>query len=1018
MYRGTARPRSARSRLDTPPDATPEAAAQQALARVRKLLTGYVPGMPFDAARLLADLAVSLPDAVPERERLFARGWLSWLEGSPEAAEALLDEAVGIAEQEQATEALAETAYWRDRVRLSLGREDALTHFEAVLRKLAGSPQGTAWFIDLLWRGGRLDRAEQVWKSVRGNRRVTACPEAPLLEARLLLRRGELAPAERLLQDPPANGVLWVERLLLLAWLRTVQRQGEQVRSLLQQARQGPYPAAALQLWSERIEQRLRGETADLQPGAAAPALRDYLAGQQARRDGRTDAALAAYQAALQMPAAQPFARYALAALGQDDWAALLASAPGLFLAARCRTWLTLERFRQRQATPAEWLEALRQATAQGYQSPRAEHFRRLALLLQERQATPEQLQSLAAESRNGMRIAVELAVRTLPPEAARELILGWSRRDFAAGDEALCTLLGRHLLYSLLLTPHAAPQMYEAAQHLLPGEPLTALALPDGGPGTTPAAFLADAVPDSVNAAAVQLAQAGRLLAAGLSAEDIEPWRQRVRLLRGVGRVRGLAQALLVQEAAGRGDVTGVAALLEETDAWRGAAALPPEFVIRAVEHVAAGQPASAGWQRSLARWLEAWDQGRLKARAEGLLVQTGLLPLSGETAQPPAGMPAAPWLLHQAARAIGREDARTALALVRRVVAMEGEAIPEAAKAALPDLERWSRAQALGSLIQDSCAAGASAAQLVDLADLLESLPEGQAVLAAVERGERDEALARLEALALREDMPARMAHHLALLAQRAALTCGQADNDEALPCWRLAWRCWLRFLAAGLSPDARRVLLDWLLTHQRQRLEDLLARNAVGSARHVWDLVQRLAELTGDEALRQDLEQRIGCFRDELATDYLVGTREAMRYGAIPEGWRADYDTGLTYLRRLLSLDRDNPRLLAALVEVCTEWFLDLYHATAAPLLQQQVERFTPFAQHLARLIDGRPAELAARAALADFWKFRGFVAADRHQKIALYREALAFNPANTNVQSLLAELEPHGQTETDA
>ena len=43
-----------------------------------------------------------------------------------------------------------------------------------------------------------------------------------------------------------------------------------------------------------------------------------------------------------------------------------------------------------------------------------------------------------------------------------------------------------------------------------------------------------------------------------------------------------------------------------------------------------------------------------------------------------------------------------------------------------------------------------------------------------------------------------------------------------------------------------------------------------------------------------------------------------------------------------------------------------------------------------------------------ALAEFYKFRGFVAAGRENKAALYREALRFNPANENARELLAEL----------
>ena len=137
--------------------------------------------------------------------------------------------------------------------------------------------------------------------------------------------------------------------------------------------------------------------------------------------------------------------------------------------------------------------------------------------------------------------------------------------------------------------------------------------------------------------------------------------------------------------------------------------------------------------------------------------------------------------------------------------------------------------------------------------------------------------------------------------------------------------------------------------------------------------------------------------------------LAAREVVdRYGDVPEGWRADYEKGLGYLRRLLSLDRDNLRLLTALVEVCGEWFLDLYNTEDGPRLREQVERFTPFALQLARLVEGRPGDVAARAAVADFYKFRGFVAGDHARKVALYREALRFNPSNGNVRDLLADL----------
>ncbi len=233
---------------------------------------------------------------------------------------------------------------------------------------------------------------------------------------------------------------------------------------------------------------------------------------------------------------------------------------------------------------------------------------------------------------------------------------------------------------------------------------------------------------------------------------------------------------------------------------------------------------------------------------------------------------------------------------------------------------------------------------------------------------------------------------------------------QTENADPYWRRSWRCWLRFFAAADS-DTSRIVLDWLLGLHRHRQSELLAQGAIDSARLHWDLVR---ELPGwafriDESMGRTLSERVDRFADELATEYLLTTREAMRYGDSAEGLRADYEKGLGYLRRLLSLDRDNVRLLTALVEISNEWFLDLYRLGQGAELRAQLERFTPFALHLARRIDEYPSDLSARAALSDFWKFRGLFATDPAHKTALYREALLFNPVNHNVRDLLAELE---------
>jgi hypothetical protein len=480
MYHGAGDPRSAQRSRDTLAGFSPEATARTVLTRLRKLLDAYTPGVPVERTHLPESLAVTLGDAVLERERLFALGWLHWLNDEPAAAEPLLAEALRRAREQNADEALAEAAYWSTRVRLLLGRSEALAEYENVLRSLGGSPQATAWFVDLLGRAGRIDRTEQVWKSVRGNRRVAGCAEGPLLEARMLLRRGEPTPAERLLREAaPENGVVWVERLLLLAWIAAMGKQAEKARELLRQAREGPYPAAALRSWTARIEQRLRGEGSA--EGERVPAaLRDFLSGQQARREGRTEQAMAAYRAALTSPLAQPFARYALAYLGQEDMAALLAGQPGLFLAVRCRARLAGERFRRREASPAEYLDALQLAAIYAYQDTAAEHLRRLAEALQQRQPDPSAVRELAtgactdAAGRNAFRAALELAVRRLPAAATRELLLDWVKRTDLT--EELRALVGRQLLRLLLLAGNDE-EASEAVTRLLPDESLLILA-------------------------------------------------------------------------------------------------------------------------------------------------------------------------------------------------------------------------------------------------------------------------------------------------------------------------------------------------------------------------------------------------------------------------------------------------------------------------------------------------------------------------------------------------------------
>jgi hypothetical protein len=998
-----------------------EEVVRLALGRVRKMLTAYLPGMAVSPARLRAALDKPLLNANLEAERSFARGWLRWLEGDAAGADGLFTEALAQARQVVSappapsqgplaplppTELLARCAYWCARVRLLAGKVEAIAEFEPVLRTLGGSPQATAWFVDLLWRAGRTDRAEQVWKSVRGNRRVSSCDEGPLLEARALLRRGEAAPAERLLQEAaPAGGVAWVERRLLLAWALVVLRQGQRALDALAEAERGPYPAAALREWRRLLEARLRGKGPD-DLTAVPTFLRDFVRGQQARAAGRDAEAEAAYQSSLNSPVAQPFARAALASLGKDDPAAVLAGQPGLFLAVRCRARIALERFRLRQITPAELLDSLQQAAAAGYRSSPADHFWALAEALQQRQHDSATLNRLtasvddSAQGRNALRTALELAVRRLPLTEALALLRDWARR--LPADASLRQALGQQLLRLALLEQNG--RALADAERLLSARPLLMLARAALRGEALPSATNADAPPLLLWRAAHALPSAG------------EPWRQEVRGLRAEGRLRPVAQALLLQEAAQRADVPAVAALLEEVDAWRGFRLGPPLFVLRALEAVVRANPTHAAWKRALPRWLRLWELSGLGAVGTMLAAHVGLEGAPVDALQAPPDVPAAPWLLHQAARALGRDDARAALSLVQRALAVEGgPPDAEVVRAALPELQRRARAQALAAALGPS-EAGRSGL-LVDLIELLEEAPEGRQVLGAIEQGSAD--VGRLLAeLAERPNLPPRLAHHLALVEWRLAEGLEeQTRSAEAAGTWQRAWHCWLALLAAPASvgPEQRGTLLTWLLGTHRRRINDWIARDDIDAARRHWALVQGLPDQCQEEELKRELAERVARFREELATEHLLSTREAMRFGAIPEGWRADYETGLRALCRLLALDHDNCRLLTALVEICCDWFLDLYNADARRELCEQIDRYTPLALRLAGLIEERPGELPARAALSELTKFRGFVQGDRGQKVALYREALRFNPGNDNVRSLLAELgEPFDST----
>jgi hypothetical protein len=538
--------------------------------------------------------------------------------------------------------------------------------------------------------------------------------------------------------------------------------------------------------------------------------------------------------------------------------------------------------------------------------------------------------------------------VNRIATEEAAPLLVGWLTSGIATTEDLRQTLAGQ--LLRVALRQRDGSLLHLAAPHL---------------------------APQTVGLAQALLTEEGRLPNASDPALP-----------------RGVQQALWLVAAAQRGDLTTVTRLLEETDAWRTLKA-PPRFVLRALAALVGAKPGHPAWTRTLARWLNLWRAGSLGVEGATLAGIAGLA--GGDESPPPAGVSTEAWAAHLTARALLRDDPAQAVCAIRRV----GE----------PNLvgliERLAAAQRLGQGVGYR-----RPALLTDMVDLLGRHPVGASLLSCP-AAEVQQKLAQLGDC---PDVPGRLLHHLALIETRLAAAHENVDPLLATLHGRRAWNAWLGFLAAsdGPSAQARALLVEHLVGWHRQRINDHLSRDEREPARSHWQLVMQLPGLARQRApsLVEELTACVERFRDELATEYLLTTRDTMRFGDIPEGWRADYERGLALLQRLVALDRDNVRLLTAFVETCDEWFLDLYHLQDRRLIAE-VERQLPLAEQLAELVADREGEVAARSALSDFWKFRGFIAGDRRSKVELYQEALRFNPGNTNVRELLDDLEAHDE-----
>ena len=596
------------------------------------------------------------------------------------------------------------------------------------------------------------------------------------------------------------------------------------------------------------------------------------------------------------------------------------------------------------------------------------------------------------------------MAARRLGPSEKRFLLGELSAAIEFADKPDLSRNLGAQLFRDALTQDD--PAKLDRAEAILGDEPLVAFARALLARATN----LPDVEPAKPLVALAHDLAAGRPLSADAVA--------RLTAIRGAGAYRGLAQSLLLAASVEKGDLDGVFELLDETEPWRAFSPAPPSYSIRLLQSMQAANPAHPGWSRVLPRWLSIWGGNAGAPTLSSLSANT-------PTAEAPPGVSPAAWWLHQAAASSAREDYATAVTQLERAITPEDATGSDPlVRAALTSAQERADATALATTLGGLIAP----ALLTDLVACLGRLPDS-GVLAPARQGDTAGLDSALDRLTTRVDLSGRLCHHLALLSLAQAQALEPHDSAEAARLWRRAWTFWLGLLA---SPDAptgrpRELLIDHLLGLHRLLIVDYLAADEMDAARLHWDLLQEIPVLARERSasLGDEVSKRGLRCREELINDFSGSTRTAMRQGHFPTGWKADHDLATSRLSRLLSLAPDSVRVLTTLLELAADWFRDLDETRDNDRLRSEVDRFTPQAVQLARLIEDRSGGLGPRCTLSAFYRFRSQVAIDRPTRITLLREALRFNPGNDEARLALVALgirddspEPTPEVEDDA
>ncbi len=155
---------------------------------------------------------------------------------------------------------------------------------------------------------------------------------------------------------------------------------------------------------------------------------------------------------------------------------------------------------------------------------------------------------------------------------------------------------------------------------------------------------------------------------------------------------------------------------------------------------------------------------------------------------------------------------------------------------------------------------------------------------------------------------------------------------------------------------------------------------------------------------EELAEELLDTIGLNLVKEA-EKIVQDPDAIR--SLPRGIRKNYAGGTEHLQPFIKLGVPVVRVLRTCLEWYNDWCYDLYITKDFQRIKMLLEPASLVADQLiSRSIKAR-AHLPENQALAQHFLLHGFSCDDPQQATSFYEEALAWNPANENAKSLLAE-----------